>query len=194
VGQRSVCNAESVVQINRLSCSCFCLSERVLCWNHSPASEHDVGIRDACMSHRVFGAQMDRLLVMGDAIAHALLRALVPGMTPPEIRLVCLGRNRGGLPQGALAARRQLDLNFRGDRASDFTLELQDVPEAARIALRPNVRFIVYTDQLCGDSQLASGTPHTAGQYVVHAQFSADMRNALFRCFEHHGRGPGDYT
>ncbi len=88
----------------------------------------------------------------------------------------------------------ELQLQRVGDLFGDACLNFQNIRCRAVVGLRPKVRLVANTDQLCGDAKALAGAPDAAFQDKFDAKLRANFRDVFLGAFVAHHRGAGNHT
>ena len=194
VRQRSVRLAQLAIELERFAPGRFRLAKAVLGRHHAAAGEHHMRVRQAGVRRGVVGLKPDRLLVLGDALAHALFGARIPQMPSPQIRLVRPRIERRHPIETSIRSHRERDLDFPCDGARHLCLQREDVMQLALVTLRPQVSRIAHPDQLRCNTHPTSGAPHAALQKMRNTEFPPDLLRRLGGRLVLHGGGARDHA
>jgi len=87
-----------------------------------------------------------------------------------------------------------MNLDFRGDGLSQFTLHQQHISGVAVVGLRPQMGVGRSMNQLCGHVDAVTGALHGTFNHGVDVEVPRNLRQGLVGALVMHDGSPGDYV
>ena len=158
------------------------------------AFKQQISIRQTGIGQREILINRHRLLEEVQCTFKRLGCALVPVVTPEQVEIVCTNIGGWCLRNGHFLATAEFRLQRPDNFPGNVVLDLENVIHFPIKGAGPQVEAIIDADQLGCNPHPVTGLAHTALEYGINVQFSADTADVSVGPFESERRSPGGYT